>query len=350
MPLILNGTTGVSGVDGSAGTPSYQGNDTNTGVFFPAADVIAFSTNGTEDARFDSAGNFGIGTTSPSGSDWNASATVVQVSKNDTNGGLFKATSSNTNFIFSAGNNLAYVATTTNTPITFFTNTTERMRIDSSGRVGINTNSPSQLLQVASTTSDPYILIGGTAARDCGILMNATNQFTALRADGANRLFVGAGTELRFLVSGGSTEAMRIDSSGRVTTPFQPNATVGRATTGWTTLDTVIWNVVHSNTGNHYNASNGTFTCPVAGDYLVSLMVMSNDQNVTMDIELRRNGTTAQQFVPYQAETGGSYNQVSGLTVITCAANDTLTIKLNSGSIFGGGNGRHSSVVFRLIG
>lgn len=67
MPLILNGSTGISGIDGSAGTPSYQGTDSNTGIFYPAADVLAFSTNGTEDARFDSSGNLGIGTTSPNG-------------------------------------------------------------------------------------------------------------------------------------------------------------------------------------------------------------------------------------------------------------------------------------------
>jgi len=38
--------------------------DTNTGIFFPAADTIAFSEGGAECARFDSAGNLLIGTTS----------------------------------------------------------------------------------------------------------------------------------------------------------------------------------------------------------------------------------------------------------------------------------------------
>jgi hypothetical protein len=40
-----------------------QGTDTNTGIFFPAADTIAFGEGGAEVARFDSNGNFGIGVT-----------------------------------------------------------------------------------------------------------------------------------------------------------------------------------------------------------------------------------------------------------------------------------------------
>jgi hypothetical protein len=65
MPVTINGTTGIAGVDGSAGTPSVQGADTNTGIFFPAADTIAFAEGGAEVARFNSSGNFGIGTSSP---------------------------------------------------------------------------------------------------------------------------------------------------------------------------------------------------------------------------------------------------------------------------------------------
>jgi hypothetical protein len=63
MTLVLNGTTGVSSVDGSASTPAIQGNDSNTGVFFPAADTVAIATGGTERARVDSSGNVGIGMT-----------------------------------------------------------------------------------------------------------------------------------------------------------------------------------------------------------------------------------------------------------------------------------------------
>jgi hypothetical protein len=66
MTLLLSGTNGLSDVDGSASTPAIRGTDTNTGIFFPAADTIAFAEGGAEVARFNSSGNFGIGTASPS--------------------------------------------------------------------------------------------------------------------------------------------------------------------------------------------------------------------------------------------------------------------------------------------
>lgn len=67
MTITINGTTGIAGVDGSVGTPAVQGADTNTGIFFPAADTIAFTTGGTEDMRLDSSGNLIVGSTTSYG-------------------------------------------------------------------------------------------------------------------------------------------------------------------------------------------------------------------------------------------------------------------------------------------
>lgn len=57
MTLILSGSVGVSDVDGSAATPAIRGTDSNTGIFFPAADTIAFAEGGVEAMRLDSSGN-----------------------------------------------------------------------------------------------------------------------------------------------------------------------------------------------------------------------------------------------------------------------------------------------------
>ena len=57
MTLILSGTDGLSDVDGSAATPAIRGTDANTGIFFPAADTIAFAEGGVESMRLDSSAN-----------------------------------------------------------------------------------------------------------------------------------------------------------------------------------------------------------------------------------------------------------------------------------------------------
>jgi hypothetical protein len=62
---VSSGNVTVSA--GSNTSPSITTvGDTNTGLFFPAADTIAFAEGGAEVARFDSDGDFGLGTTSPS--------------------------------------------------------------------------------------------------------------------------------------------------------------------------------------------------------------------------------------------------------------------------------------------
>ena len=48
MSLELSGTTGLKGVAGSVSAPSIVGDDTNSGISFPSADTIKFSTGGVE--------------------------------------------------------------------------------------------------------------------------------------------------------------------------------------------------------------------------------------------------------------------------------------------------------------
>lgn len=58
MPVVINGSTGISGTDGSAATPAIQGTDTNTGMYFPGNDRIAFAEGGVQVGEFDASGNF----------------------------------------------------------------------------------------------------------------------------------------------------------------------------------------------------------------------------------------------------------------------------------------------------
>ena len=57
IPTLVS-TTSITSGTGSASTPAIRPTgDTNTGLFFPAADTIAFSEGGTESMRIDSSGN-----------------------------------------------------------------------------------------------------------------------------------------------------------------------------------------------------------------------------------------------------------------------------------------------------
>jgi len=47
MSITINGTTGIAGVDGSASTPAFKGNDTDTGIFYPSANEVAAAAGGT---------------------------------------------------------------------------------------------------------------------------------------------------------------------------------------------------------------------------------------------------------------------------------------------------------------
>jgi hypothetical protein len=65
ITLTPKGTGGIVFPAGAVGTPSITtSGDTNTGIFFPAADTIAFTEGGAEAMRIDSSGNVQIGTTS----------------------------------------------------------------------------------------------------------------------------------------------------------------------------------------------------------------------------------------------------------------------------------------------
>ena len=64
MTLNINGTTGISGVDGSASAPVLRGTDSNTGITF-GSDIMGFATAGTERVKITSIGRVGINEGTP---------------------------------------------------------------------------------------------------------------------------------------------------------------------------------------------------------------------------------------------------------------------------------------------
>lgn len=87
------GVTGVTTVQaGTAALPAITTTgDTNTGIFFPAADTIAFTEGGVECARFNSSGNFqtiatiGVGNATPSTSGAGITFPATQLASTNAN-------------------------------------------------------------------------------------------------------------------------------------------------------------------------------------------------------------------------------------------------------------------------
>jgi hypothetical protein len=128
---------------GSAAAPTITATgDTNTGIFFPAADTVAASTGGTERMRIDSSGNVGIGTSSPGQKleVYNAGGgATIRVTSADT------GTGSGNGFHIGLDNaGVAYLTQNENQALALLTNATERMRITSGGNllVGKTAQSP----------------------------------------------------------------------------------------------------------------------------------------------------------------------------------------------------------------
>jgi len=210
MTLILSGTDGLSDVDGTAATPALRGTDANTGIFFPAADTIAFAEGGAEAMRIDSSGNVGIGTTSP--------ASKLDINTGGSTGtqdlitlsGLDNASTKQTYATLRMGieNSTAgseqgnlHLQTVESGTVrdrillngtgyqAFSNGGTERMRIDSSGDVGIGTSNPETKLHVEGTvdTASSTLRITATGAASAGFACNSTG--TTIGTDTGGILF-----------------------------------------------------------------------------------------------------------------------------------------------------------------
>ena len=122
-------------------------------------DNLGFLTNGTERMRITTAGNVGIGITTPDQAlDVRRGAGIAAYAQFVGNGSpanslLVGQDASGLSRLFQLGAN----------PITFWTNSLERVRIDSAGNVGIGTTTPSQKFTVGGLGGgNQYFMYGGT--------------------------------------------------------------------------------------------------------------------------------------------------------------------------------------------
>jgi hypothetical protein len=161
--------------------------------------VQIFNTNGSERMRISSAGNVGIGAAP-------LSFTPLYIYRSGSDAGLRAERASGAALDMFATASSAYFGTANSYPLILQTNGSERMRIDSSGNVGIGTSSPGSRLEVV--------------AQDA-IRITGFQPFQTLRDSGdsnkGSRIQTASGTTIFYNdpTGGGTyTERMRITSGG----------------------------------------------------------------------------------------------------------------------------------------
>ena len=222
----------------------------------------------------------------------------------------------------------------------------------SGSNVGIGTSSPTMPLSVSGTggaggqtgaymvadfydTSAGAIDVGGAIGFRGNDGVNSNVGFGTIGGFKENSTSGNYASYLSFKSranAGSLTERMRIDSSGRVTTPYQPsfqawsNSGGNEHFAGGTNPSFLT---ISSNVGNHFNGT--TFTAPVSGRYLFFYTILSGSSGDYGLISLNVNGGPAvgtQNWTQhYTATTNDQQN--SGQQILTLSANDQVNLYIH---------------------
>ena len=257
---------------------------------------MRFTTNTAERMRIDSSGRVGIGTSTPNGKltvSNGSGAHFEFFPENSTDTNLFM----NYDRTSAAYQNLQTRAATHQ----FLIGDSERMRIDSSGNVGIGASSPSAKLAIETGTDEGIRLFRNSANANFGAIefRNSTDTATNSRIGWNNNELRLEATSVISATTNGA-ERMRIDSSGYVT--------IGSAG-------------LSADVGLKFQADTGTFT--LAHDRGAHALVLSDSDGTG---EVLRVDTSGNLLV-------GTTSQISGAKLQIQIADIGAAIKaLNNGN------------------
>lgn len=168
------------------------------------------------------------------------------------------------------------------------------------------------------------ILSTSTTASTFRALNNGTNWSQILCGhNGASTNYYDADTQI-FRNGATQTERMRIDSSGRVTMPYQPSFRVQGLPAVVSSGNTFLWATESHDIGNNYNPTNGRFTAPVTGVYIFHASSMGDATDSRLMLRMRINGN---QVVQGSSSSNASQYQDSKATIIIkLTANDYVDV------------------------
>jgi hypothetical protein len=291
--------------DGSASAPTLTNDgDTNTGIFFPAADTVGITTGGTERARVDSSGRFGIGSTfTPA-----AYQNINGYFQNGRSGWAYVVDdSANThlvhNIIFNGTNNTFagtgyasrmsivdadgsfrwYQAGSGSAGGTASLST--RMTLDASGNLGVGVTSPNGKLSVAGNiTLEPGG--SGPVASSRPQLWRGADGFLGIQSGGDTGGVIAFHTSS----SGTPSERARIDSSG--------NLLVGTTDTG-----------AGTGAGFKFKPAGNGASAPLFN------IVTANSTNSSSSVQIYSTGAGAYRF--YVGDGGTIYATSTSISAIS---------------------------------
>jgi len=122
----------------------------------------------------------------------------------------------------------------------------------------------------------------------------------------------------------GGVEGLRLDSSGRVTMPYQlhihgsPRNTTGDG----------IFNAFHTYSSTGLSFSTDRITVPIAGVYLITFTTITESSSIRRDSNIFVNGVTVQNHLSENSTTGFHYR--SGSLSIKLQANDYIQFTAQS--------------------